>query len=174
MGKSELDPKQVFDFIGFQFDLKEGKVRPTLDRWGDTDYKNQRIINHTVLSSPSTDVPQGAVDSHRKASPPRATSHDAHTVVSHLHGGWRKQCAPRSTCTPTKIGSATVYKRIMRGLGHSLKRSHWKGNSVPSRKQTTHKLSGTKGSLCGPKRGPNPLREYHRFDSHRQHHSGCL
>ena len=27
--KSELDPKQVFDFIGYQFDLKEGRVRPT-------------------------------------------------------------------------------------------------------------------------------------------------
>ena len=24
--------KQVFDFVGYQFDLKEGKVRPTLDR----------------------------------------------------------------------------------------------------------------------------------------------
>ena len=31
MEKSELDPKQVFDFVGYQFDLKEGKVRPTLD-----------------------------------------------------------------------------------------------------------------------------------------------
>ena len=30
MEKSELNPKQVFDFIGYQFDLKEGKVRPTL------------------------------------------------------------------------------------------------------------------------------------------------
>ena len=31
--KSELDHKQVFDFVGYQLDLKEGKVRPTLDRW---------------------------------------------------------------------------------------------------------------------------------------------
>ena len=31
--KSELDPKQVFDLGGYQFDLKESKVRPTLDRW---------------------------------------------------------------------------------------------------------------------------------------------
>ena len=33
MEKSELDPKQVFDFVGNQFNLKEGKVRPTLDWW---------------------------------------------------------------------------------------------------------------------------------------------
>ena len=31
--KSELEPKQVFDFVGYQFDLQEGKVRPTIDRW---------------------------------------------------------------------------------------------------------------------------------------------
>ena len=37
------------------------------------------------------------------------------------------------------------------GWGRSLKRSHCKGNLVPPRKQATHKLPGTKGSLCGPK-----------------------
>ena len=31
--KSELDPKQVFNFIGYQFDLREGKVRPTPECW---------------------------------------------------------------------------------------------------------------------------------------------
>ena len=30
--KSELDPKQVFNFVGYQFDLEEGKVRPTPER----------------------------------------------------------------------------------------------------------------------------------------------
>ena len=31
--KSELVQKQVFNFVGYQFDLKEGKVRPTPERW---------------------------------------------------------------------------------------------------------------------------------------------
>ena len=31
--KSELEPKQIFDFVGYQFDLRAGRVRPTLDRW---------------------------------------------------------------------------------------------------------------------------------------------
>ena len=31
--KSELDPKQVFNFVGYQFNLKEGKVRPTPECW---------------------------------------------------------------------------------------------------------------------------------------------
>ena len=27
--KSELEPKQIFDFVGYQFDLRSGRVRPT-------------------------------------------------------------------------------------------------------------------------------------------------
>ena len=31
--KSQLAPKQGFNFVGYQFNLKEGKVRPTTERW---------------------------------------------------------------------------------------------------------------------------------------------
>ena len=85
-----------------------------------------------------------------------------------------KQCAPKSTIIPTKTGSAIVYRHIKRRLGRSLKRSHCKGNLVPSRKQATHKLPGTKGGLLFPKRVPRPLPEQHSSYNHRQHHSGCL
>ena len=30
--KSELEPKQIFNFVGYQFDLQAGRVRPTPDR----------------------------------------------------------------------------------------------------------------------------------------------
>ena len=30
--KSELEPKQIFDFVGYQYDLRAGQVRPTPDR----------------------------------------------------------------------------------------------------------------------------------------------
>ena len=43
--KSELDPKQVFNFVGYQFDLAEGKVRPTPVRWTD---KIQSILSGPV------------------------------------------------------------------------------------------------------------------------------
>ena len=33
LDKSELDSKQIFDFVGYQFDLKAGRVRPTPDWW---------------------------------------------------------------------------------------------------------------------------------------------
>ena len=31
--KPELEPKRVFNFVGYQFDLKCGLVQPTPDRW---------------------------------------------------------------------------------------------------------------------------------------------
>ena len=41
--KSELVPKQVFNFVGYQFDLKEGKVRPTEERWQALTHKIRSI-----------------------------------------------------------------------------------------------------------------------------------
>ena len=46
--KSELVPKQVFNFVGYQFDLKEGKVRPTLERWQALTDKIQSILSSPV------------------------------------------------------------------------------------------------------------------------------
>ena len=43
--KSELVPKQVFNFVGYQFDLKEGKVRPTEERWQALTHKNRSILS---------------------------------------------------------------------------------------------------------------------------------
>ena len=85
-----------------------------------------------------------------------------------------KQCASRSTITPTKTCSADIYRRIKRRVGRSLKRVHCKGNLVPSRKQVASKPLGTKGGLSGPKRVPRPLLKQHSPGSHRQHNSDCL
>ena len=51
--KSELEPKQVFNFVGYQFDLWSGRVRPTLDRWQSLQGKIQ-----TLLSLPACPVRQ--------------------------------------------------------------------------------------------------------------------
>ena len=51
--KSELEPKQVFDFVGYQFDLRSGWVRPTPDRWQSLQEKIR-----TLLSLPACPVRQ--------------------------------------------------------------------------------------------------------------------
>ena len=181
MEKSELDPKQVFDFLGYQFDLQEGKVRPTLDWWRNN--KNQRLVDWTDLSGPATNVPHRSIDSHRKASPFGSTSHETHTVASQKQlegsritrkgdtssqitppppevvvGG--KQCSTGSTIAPPKACSATVYTHIQRRLGHSLKRPHSKGNPVPTRKQTTYQLDWANSAPTYPQTGHHSR---HRF-----------
>ena len=85
-----------------------------------------------------------------------------------------RQCASGVIITPPESCSANLYKCIKRRMGCSLRGTHCKGNLVPLRKQVTHKLSGTKGSLSGPKRVPRPLLEPNSAYSHRKHHSGCL
>ena len=42
--KSELEPKQVFDFVGYQFDLRSGRVRPTPDRWQNLQEKIKALL----------------------------------------------------------------------------------------------------------------------------------
>ena len=45
LDKSELDPKQVFDFVGYQFDLQAGRVRRTPDQWQSLQNKIWEILS---------------------------------------------------------------------------------------------------------------------------------
>ena len=45
MEKSELEPKQVFNFVGYQFDLMAGRVRPTPDRWQNLQSKILELLS---------------------------------------------------------------------------------------------------------------------------------
>ena len=48
--KSELEPKQVFNFVGYQFDLREGKVRPTPECWQTLTDKILSILSIQFMS----------------------------------------------------------------------------------------------------------------------------
>ena len=163
------------------------------------DLNRQDTVNpvRSGVPGPAVYVPHRTSHSHRKASPLRSSSHETHTVAleEQLEGtgitrkgdthsqvapsplkvvAGGKQCASRSTITPSKTCSADIYRRIKRRVGRSLKQTHCKGNLVPSRKQVTHKPLGTKGGPSGPKRVPRPLFKQHSPGSHRQYNSGCL
>ena len=45
LDKSELDPKQIFNFVDYQFDLRAGRVRPTPDRWQNLQDKILEIMS---------------------------------------------------------------------------------------------------------------------------------
>ena len=85
-----------------------------------------------------------------------------------------KQCASRSTITPSKTCSANLYRRIKRRVGRSLRRAHCKGTVVPTREQVTHKPLGAESSISSSKRVSNPSLQQDSVGSYRQHNSGCL
>ena len=178
--KSELEPKQVFDFVGYQFNLN-GRSDPT-NTGPMAEPSGQNIENNITiyLSSLAVHVSDWLTNSHRKTSLPRPTAYETHRVASQkqLEGtgitrkgdpnsqvpappftmvAGRRQCTHRPTITPNKTCSADIYRRIKRRVGRSLRRALCKRNLVPSGKQAAYKLSGTKSSLSSLKRVPRPL-----------------
>ena len=144
--KSELEPKQDFDFVGYQFDLRSDPV-----------------------AEPSKENAETAIrftNSYRKASSSWPTSYETHSVASQKQlEGTRitrkgdlnpqvpappftmvaegRQCTYRPTITPSKTCSANICRGINRRVGRSLRRAHCKRNLVPSGKQAAYKLSRT-------------------------------
>ena len=43
--KSELEPKQDFNFIGYQFDLRSDRVRLTPDQWQNLQEKMLKLLS---------------------------------------------------------------------------------------------------------------------------------
>ena len=123
----------------------EGGQGPTNRRTlADPDRQDQIHNVGSGLPGPAIHVPHRSTHCNREASPLRATSHETHTVAiekqlegtritgkgdtsSHVPpptskvvtGG--KQCASRSTITPSKTCSANLYRRIKRRVGRSLR-----------------------------------------------------
>ena len=151
----------------------------------------------TGLSGPAVHVPDWSANGHRKAGSPRPASHETHTVASqkqlessgitgegHSYNQipspsfgmvvGQTQCASRSTTTPLKTRTADLYRRLKRRVGCSPWRTHCKRLLVSTRKQATHKLSGTKSSLSSSKRVPRSLYGQNCPSSHRQYDSSSL
>ena len=120
-----------------------------------------QITGNTVatgLSGPAVHVPDRFTNSHRKASSPRPSTHETHTVASQKQlentrvtresdpnsqvpahpfpmVAKRTQRSHRPTSTPNKTCSANLYRRIKRRVGRSLKRTNCKRSwSLPESK----------------------------------------
>ena len=194
--KSELEPKQVFNFVGYQFDLRSGRVRPTLDRWQSLQGKIQ-----TLLLLPACPVRQfmsliGLLT---------ATEKQVHLgrlhmrpIQWHLKNNWRVPESlekviplPRSLhphlqwwlkesnvlqgqpLHPIKH-ALQIFRRIKRRVGRSLKQAHCKGVLVSAGEQAAYKSPGTKSSSFGFERVPGPMHQPNSPSGHRQYHSSGL
>ena len=135
MKKSELDPQQVFNLVGYQFDLLSGRVLPTQDRM--SSYEAHSVAFETSLAHP-----RGSRKAHTNS---LVTPLTPRVVVR------RQQCTKGPTFTPPSTCSSAVYRCLKRRLGHTLRGLHNKKRLVSHRKSPPHKLSRAKSSPAGPK-----------------------
>ena len=82
MKKSELVPQQVFNFVGYRFDLLTGRVLPTQERWHTLQEKLLFIKGRKNLHSLAVHVPDRSSHSNREASMVQSSSLETHTVAS--------------------------------------------------------------------------------------------
>ena len=154
--KSELEPKQVFDFVGYQFDLQSGRVRPTPEHWQNLQQKILGLLS--VPTCPGFHVFNRFANSHIETSPPRSSPHEANSMAFEKqlastgipregHSNFqvlaptltmvvgRKECPHRPTTTPSKTCSANLYRRIKRRVGAHLNEHTARGTwSLPESK----------------------------------------
>ena len=168
MEKSELTPQQVFNFVGYRFDLLSGRVLPTQDRWTALQEKLQFIRGRDscsvrqfmsligLLTATEKQVWAGRLHmrpvqwhlkrhwhvpkSLEKIIPIPLSSSTPGLVV----GG--EQCAQGATFAPPSARPTDIYRRLKRRLGRTLRGIHSKRRLVGARKSPPYQFLGTQGS----------------------------
>ena len=193
MQKSELEPQQIFEFVGYQYDLLNGLVRPTQNRW---EALQQKItaITEEILPSENLHVSYRSTHCDRETGAPRQTAHETYSVAPQetlespgISGKGDpnsevspsapavvdpgEKCPKGSTLTPPTTCDTNLYRRLKRRLGCSLRRLHSKRYLVSARKQVAHKLLRAKSRVVSTKKIPTISARKGRPDCHRQHHS---
>ena len=151
MEKSELEPKEMYDFIGQQFNLKEGKVRPILGCWQALNFKIQKPLTDSychfrqlmsligLLTAIEKQVYLGwfhmrPIQWHQKKS-----LHGSRILGKYAHDPKNsplalKMVAPRSNCH-SMSATTVLFRSLQMPQGYSLRGSLSKRDFVPTRKQ---------------------------------------
>ena len=196
MNKSELVPQQTFDFVGYHFDLSQWLVKPTQDRWRSLSLKLNLLLGLECCSVRQFMSLIGLLTATEK----QVVSGRLHMrpIQWHLKKHWHApesgkghsnsfispctskvvvgpgQGALRSTLTPSSTRPSTVYRRLKRRLGRSLRRLHGKRSLVRVRRRLAHKFVGAQGSPAGLKTVRAVMLQPDSSCLYRQHHCGLL
>ena len=195
--KSELEPKQVFDFVGYQFDLRSRPGPTDTGPVAEPSRENKDTLITTGLSGPAAHVPDRPTNSHRKAV--HLGRLHMRPIQWHLKNNWRvpeslEKVIPLPTSLHPHLQWWLVEDNVLQGqalhpLQHALQiftdasKEGWGAHlnertvrglwSVPE-SNLAHKLSGTESSLPSLKRIPRPLYRKDSSRGNRQHHSGGI
>ena len=194
--KSELNPTQVFSFVGYEYHLDSALVRPTHERWLKLQdlilrLKSKRVLTARCLMSligllASTEkmVPEGHLHETLSVSPQGAL--EISSVAGQPPSLDRSHCSPpRLVAKPRKRDERlrpssqgpqyrTLCRRLKRRLGRSLRSKFYKRAVVRSGKKATHKCPGIEGGLPGPSRLQGPVPESNSVSCDGQFNGGSL
>ena len=192
--KSELTTQQVFNFVGYRFDLLTGQVLPTQERWVTL---QQKLHFNKKQKCQTVHVSDRAADSNRETSLVRSPSYQAPSVapeatLAHTRDSGkghssaplspstprlvvrREQCTLGPTVAPSSSRPSNVYGHLKQRLGRTFGGLHCKRRLVRSRKSPPHQRSGVESSLPGPQEFRASLQGPDCSDSNRQHNGGFL
>ena len=197
MEKSELTPEQVFNFVGYRFDLLSGRVLPTQDRWITLQQKLRFIKGRKSCSVRQFMSLIGLLTATEKQV--WACCLHMRPVQWHLKQHWhvpeslekiipysplspstpgllvrREQCTQGSALAPPSTCSIDIFRRLKRRLGHTLRGIHDKRRLVRTRKSSPHQFLGVQGSSSGPQEFRASLQGTDCSDSNGQHNCSLL
>ena len=188
MTKSELVPKQVFNFVGYRFDLITGRVLPTQDRWEALQEKlrfmkdrhqctvRQFMSLIGLLTATEKQVCAGRL--HMRPIQWHLKRHwhvpEVLEKVIPVPQSLHPQCAERSTPAPSSACRSTIYRRLKRRLGRTLRRLHCKRRLVPPRRPPSYKFSRDESGPSGLTTVRASVQGSDCSCGNRQYHSGLL
>ena len=199
---SKYDQVRVSSRTGLQFcrlpvrsDLRSGSTHS-----GPVASPSREVEIHkrpSQVYGPSVHISDRPLDGHGEAGLSRSPSYETHTVAPQeklacprsLGKGYsspsvttpslglvvgRRKCAERSTPAPPSARRSTVYRRLKRRLGRTLRGLYCKRRLVSSRKSPSHKFSRNEGSPPGPQTVRASLQRSDCSCGDGQYHSGLI
>ena len=161
--KSELEPKQVFNFIGYQYDLVKGIVRPTPERWEALNSKINSLLPRTSCSVRQLMSLIGLLTATKKAGFIWVSTQETHSLVPEEPLAHPKvvgedhpysqvpssslalvvkgrKCPTGPALAPPLSGCSDLYRDIKRRLGGPFRRLYRKAQLVRSGKQAAYQF----------------------------------
>ena len=193
--KSELKPTQVFSFVGYECHLDSALVKPTQERWLKLQdlilrLKSKRVLTARCVAnwvaSLNGENGPGGTPSHEALSVSSRGALEISSVAGQPPSLDRSHCSPPrlvakslkrdERCRPSSQGPQypTLYRRLKRRLGRSLRSKFYKGSVVRSGIKATHKCPRIEGGLPGPSRLQGSVPEPTSASCDRQLNSGSL
>ena len=178
--KSELKPTQVLSFVGYEYHLDSALVKPTQERWLKLSGFDPTTQVETCFDCKMFDVSNWVASLNGEDGPGGTPSHETVSVsperaleISSVAGqppsldrshfcssglvAESYKCDERRRPSSQRPQYPTLYRRLKRRLGRSLRSKFHQGSVVSPGKRTSHKRPRIKSCLSGSQTLQRPV-----------------